>query len=61
MSKAYPSNLAHAQYEFLRDLIPEPKPGERPRKRDIWQVLNAIFYILIEKVRWRALFGDFPT
>ncbi len=27
MSKAYPSNLTHAQYEFLSDMIPEPKPG----------------------------------
>ncbi|WP_041565316.1 hypothetical protein [Nostoc punctiforme] len=26
MSKAYPSNLTCAQYEFLSDLIPEPKP-----------------------------------
>jgi len=43
MSKAYPSNLTHTQYEFLSDLIPEPKPGGRKRKVDIWEVLNAIF------------------
>ncbi len=60
MSKAYPSNLTRTQYEFLSDLIPEPKPGGRPREVDISEVLNAIFYILVEGVRWRALPGDFP-
>jgi transposase len=61
MSKAYPSNLTHAQYEVLSDLIPEPKPGGRPREADMWEVLNAIFYVLVEGVRWRALPGDFPA
>nr|WP_039990688.1 transposase [Fischerella thermalis] len=27
----------------------------------MWQVLNAIFYILLEAVRWRSLPGDFPA
>lgn len=45
MSKAYPSNLTSAQYEFLSDLIPEAKPGGRNREVDIWEVLNGIFYI----------------
>ena len=61
MSKAYPSNLTPAQYELLSDLLPEAKPGGRPRSVDLWEVLNAIFYILVEGVRWRALPGDFPA
>ncbi len=61
MSKAYPSNLTHAQYEFLSELIPEAKPGGRPRQVDIWQILNAILYVLVEGIRWRALPGDFPV
>ena len=51
MSKAYPSDLNRAQFEFLSDLIPEPKPGVRPREVDMWQVLNAMFYVLVEGVR----------
>jgi len=47
MSKAYPSNLTHAQYEFLSEMIPEPKKGGRKREVDMWEVLNAIFYVLI--------------
>jgi putative transposase len=61
MSKAYPSNLTLEQYEMLSDLIAEPKRGGRPRTVDIWEVLNAIFYVLVEGVRWRALPGDFPA
>ena len=60
MSKSYPSNLTQAQYEFLSDLLPAAKPGGRPREVDLWEVLNAIFYVLVEGVRWRALPGDFP-
>jgi len=61
MSKAYPSNLTRDQYEFLKDLLPEAKSGGRPRTVDLWEVLNAIFYLLVEGVRWRSLPGDFPA
>ncbi|MGV0108210.1 Transposase, IS4 family [Nostoc sp. DSM 114160] len=61
MSKAYPSNLTRTQYEFLSEMIPEPKPGGRKREVNMWEVLNAIFYVLVEGVRWRALPGDFPV
>jgi transposase len=61
MSKAYPSNLTREQFEFLRDLLPEAKPGGRPRSVDLWDVLNAILYVLVEGVRWRSLPGDFPV
>jgi transposase len=52
MNKAYPSNLTLAQYELLSDMIPEPKTGGRPRKVDMWEILNAIFYVLVEGIRW---------
>jgi len=61
MGKSYPSNLTRAEYEFLSGLIPEAKPGGRPRSIEMWAVLNAIFYVLVEGCRWRALPGDFPA
>lgn len=61
MSKAYPSNLTRDQYELLSDLIPEAKPGGRPRTVDMWEILNGIFYVLVEGVRWRSLPSDFPA
>jgi len=51
MSKSYPSNLTHTQYELLSDLLSEAKPGGRPRKVNLWDILNAIFYVLVEGVR----------
>ncbi|MBR8836427.1 MAG: transposase [Stigonema ocellatum SAG 48.90 = DSM 106950] len=43
MSKAYPSNLTRDQFELISGLIPDSKPGGRPREVDIWEILNAIF------------------
>jgi putative transposase len=61
MSKAYSSNLTQDQWELLEPLIPPAKPGGRPREVEIWEVLNAIFYLLCEGCRWRNLPGDFPN
>jgi transposase len=59
MSKAYSSNLTRAQYEFLSDMIPEPKKGGRKRKVDMWEVLNAIFYVHVENsLNWAD--GNMP-
>lgn len=60
MSKAYPSNLTLAQFDYLNDLIPEAKSGGHPRSVEMWKVLNVVFHILVEGVRWRALPGTFP-
>lgn len=43
MSKAYPSNLTQAQFELLSDMIPESKPGGRPRE------------VNMGEIRWRDL------
>ena len=61
MSKAYPSNLTFDQFDLICALIPAARPGGRPRSVDVWEVLNAIFYVLCEGCRWRALPGDFPN
>lgn len=64
MGKAYPSNLIRDPYEFFKDLLLEAKSGGLPRRVDLcdlWKVLNAIFYLLVEGVRWRSLPGDFPA
>jgi transposase len=52
--------LTPEQFELLSSLIPPAKPGGRPRSVDIWDILNAIFYVLCEGCRWRSLPHDFP-
>ena len=61
MTKAYPSNLTYDQFETLNQLIPPAKSGGRPRSVDMWAVLNAIMYVLVEGIQWRALPSDLPA
>src|ERR1700761_3937885 len=58
--KRYPSDLTDPQWAFLEPWIPPPRPGGRPRKTDMRDVVNAIFYLTHEGCTWRALPHDFP-
>src|SRR5947209_6927081 len=58
--KRYPSDLTDAQWDLLEPWIPPPRPGGRPRKTNMREVVNAIFYLTREGCRWRALPHDFP-
>jgi transposase len=61
MSTSYPSDLNLEEFELLESFLPTAKPGGRPRSVDLWQILNAIFYLISEGCRWRALPHDFPA
>ncbi|NEZ57537.1 IS5 family transposase [Leptolyngbyaceae cyanobacterium CCMR0081] len=61
MCKAYSSNLTQAQFELIEPLIPPAKPGGRPREVDMWAVLNAILYVVVQGVKWRDIPGDLPA
>jgi transposase len=61
MSKAYSSNLTQSQFELIEPLIPVAKSGGRPREVEIWAVLNAIFYVLVQGCKWRDLPENFPA
>jgi putative transposase len=58
--KPYPSDLTDAQWQLIEPLLPAAKPGGRPRKTDIREVVSALFYINREGCSWRALPHDFP-
>lgn len=58
--KRYPSDLSDGQWAILQPRIPLPRPGGRPRKTNMREVVNAIFYITREGCSWRALPHDFP-
>jgi len=57
---AYDSDLTDAQWEILNPLIAEAKLGGRPRTLDMREVLNAIFYLLANGIKWRAMPHDLP-
>ena len=43
---AYPGDLTDGQWSHIGALIPEAKPGGRPRTLDMREVINAIIYVL---------------
>lgn len=60
MSLSYPTDLTDAQWELIQPLLPQVKPGGRPRSVNLRSVVNALFYILMEGIAWRLLPQEFP-
>ena len=58
--KPCPSDLTDAQWREIEPLLPEPKPGGRPRDVDLREVLNGIFYLIKGGIAWRMMPHDFP-
>ena len=66
-SSVYPTDLTDAQWELLKELLPEPKsgPGKPGRPTvNIRQAVNGILYVNKTGCQWRMLpkeFGDWNT
>ena len=58
--KPYPSDLTDAQWRLIAPRIPEVKPGGRPRKYEMREVINGLLYLAREGCSWRALPHDLP-
>ena len=58
--KAYNSDLTVAEWALLAAFIPPALPGGRPRKTDLREVLDAIFYISRGGCALRLLPHEFP-
>jgi transposase len=56
----YPSDVTDAQWALIEPYLPRVRPGGRPRKTDLRDVVDAIFYILRSGCQWRYLPKDFP-
>jgi putative transposase len=58
--KPYPSDVTDAQWRLIAPLIPGVKPGGRPRKYEMREVVNGLLYLAREGRSWRALPHDLP-
>jgi putative transposase len=56
----YPSDLSDDQWALLEPRLPPEPGGGRPRKTDLRDVVDAIFYITRTGCQWRYLPRDFP-
>lgn len=59
-TKRYASDLDDREWAILEALIPAAKPGGRPRRINMREVVNGIFYLLKTGCQWRMLPKDFP-
>jgi putative transposase len=58
--QSYPSDLTDPQWEKLKDLVPEPKPGPQEAKYARREIVNAMLYQKRTGCQWRFLPHDFP-
>jgi putative transposase len=57
---AYATDLTNEEWQILAPLLPPEKPGGRPRKYAIREVINGIQYVLRGGYAWRLMPHDLP-
>jgi putative transposase len=58
--KPYPTDLSDKEWELIKPLVPEAKPGGRPETYPKREILNGIFYIVRGGCAWRLMPHDLP-
>jgi putative transposase len=59
-TEPYPSDITDAQWAIIGPSVPPAHDLGRPRKTELREVINAIFYRNRNGCTWRALPRDFP-
>src|SRR5918998_2890157 len=58
--QAYSTDLSDKEWDLIKHLVPDAKPGGRPEKYPKREILNGIFSIVRGGGAWRLLPHDFP-
>lgn len=56
----YPSDITRKQFEAIRSLLESARKKTKPRTLDLYEVFNALLYIIVTGCQWRALPKDYP-
>lgn len=56
----YPTDLQNNEWAILAELMPEPASTGRPRRHSYREIVNSIFYVLSNGIKWRAMPHDLP-
>lgn len=56
----YPSDLTDAEWQILAPHIPPARPGGRPRRVEVREIIHAILYVDREGIHGRAMPHDLP-
>lgn len=61
MNKAlYPSDITPAQFAKILPILELARKKTSPRRLDLYDVFNAILYLLKTGCQWRSLPKDYP-
>jgi Putative transposase of IS4/5 family (DUF4096) len=64
-TRRYPSDTTDAQWALIDPLLPDPAwlagRGGRPETHCRRQIVDAIFYLVDNGIKWRALPADLPV
>jgi putative transposase len=61
VGQRYPSDLTDDQWQIIDPLLPAVQKIGHPRQVNLRKIVQAIFYVESEGIRWRALPKDFPA
>jgi transposase len=56
----YASDLTDEEWAVVAPFLPPPNLLGRPRRTDLREVINALFYMATTGCQWRLLPKDFP-
>ena len=59
-TQTYPTDLKYTEWLLIMDFFPSHRLG-RPRKWEMWQIINAILYVVRTGCQWRMLPSDLPA
>ena len=58
--KTYPSAITLEQFEQIRPLLESVRKRTKPRTVDLYEVFNAVLFLLKSGCQWRMLPDGFP-
>jgi transposase len=58
--KTYPSDITREQFAKVLPILESVRSKTRPKTLDLYDVFNAVLYLLKTGCQWRALPHEFP-
>jgi transposase len=59
-TKKYPCDITREQFESIREILESARKNTRPRNVDLYEVFNAVLYLLKSGCQWRMLPTEYP-
>jgi putative transposase len=56
----YPTDLKDNEWAVIQELMPATKATGRPRRHSYREIINGMFYVLCNGIKWRAMPHDLP-